>query len=211
MNEPMPPQEALIRRYEAGERDPALLKALDALAWSQFHDPWEERTLPSTTRTEEERVDPSEDPQKVYPISLDRLKTVLHNRDLTYFEQGSALLVRFDYEPKCDREVILRVSLEGEREDVLRIHMEGDRRTAREDFPKALELCNRFNREYRWPKTYLEIPSEAEGIPAPSGKLVTCHQLDLETGIHDGLLEDVICCAVGASWIFWEMAHKEGL
>lgn len=211
MSESNTNQDELIRRYGAGERDPAILDALNGLAWSQFHDPWEEGGAPSDPRTEEEVMDPSEDPQRAYPLSLERLKTHLKRRGLGYSEEDTAVLVRFAYKHKCDREVTLRISLEGEQEDVLRVHMEADRRVNREDFPHALELCNRFNHDFRWPKAYLEVPESEGDVSAPSGKLMTSHQIDCEEGIHDALLDDFISCAVGASWIFWEEAMKEGL
>lgn len=195
----------LVKRYEAGDRDPDLLQALNDAAWEGFHDPWEP-TLPA---------DPEEgdamDAETIQPFTAETLQAHFRNKNLTYLRNDEGLfLVFMGYDKPSDRRVQIIHSVEGKRNSVYRLRIVADRRVDAKDYTLARELCNTWNDSFRWPRAFLEIPSLGEGEGEPdSGLLVMDYQLLLDKGIHQALFDDLVESAVSASWDFWKMAREK--
>lgn len=90
----------------------------------------------------------------------------------------------------------------GEHEELLcvrgfwRGRLGGSRRT------EALELCNRWNSEKLWPKTY--VGRDDEGYV----RLNVEHNVDYEHGLTDGQLDQHLHCAVDAGMAFFGEANE---
>ena len=205
-----PPQlDELIRRYEAGDRAPDLLKALNDAAWDGFHDPWE-RTGPA---------DPPAEPgadldlETVLPFTAATIERHLLERKVRFFRDDSnGFVLFFRYDRDCDRIIKVMHAVEGRQDTVYCLRLVGDRRVDPADFTRARELCDRWNGNYRWPRAFLELPRQKDGeepLPALSGLLVLDFQLLLDKGIHQGLFNDLVNEVISTSWDFWNLAKAE--
>ncbi len=70
------------------------------------------------------------------------------------------------------------------------------------DLGKAIELCNNWNAEKLWPKTYAR--ADEEGVV----RLHTEHNVDYEQGITDGQLSQQLICAVNTGMSFFENLNE---
>jgi hypothetical protein len=84
------PLDDLIRRYEAGERSPELIQALNEAAWAGFHDPWETPPGPKTREEEDMADDPVDesiyDMEAVRPLSQGMIKRFLRMKGWSFWE-----------------------------------------------------------------------------------------------------------------------------
>ena len=197
----------LIKRYEAGERTPELIQALNEAAWTGFHDPWEPAPASRKIAT---REGGDMDPETVQPFTLETIERHLRGKELTYWKNGKNMcLVFLGYDKDSDRCVRIMHFVEGKRDTVYRLHVVADRRVEAGDYAKARELCNQWNDTYRWPRAFLEVPSlpEGDGLPG-SGLLAMDYQMQLEKGIHQALFDDMVGNAISTSYDFWKMARE---
>lgn len=215
----MTPDE-LMRRFDAGERDPDLLRQLGRLAWQEFHDPWE--LPPALGAVQEEALpgDPGQPPgdkvqERAQPFTADTLVRYLRASGLPFWESGaSAYTASWDYDPAIDRCTQAFFSVEGTDQAILCARWVSDRRVSAELFHRAFRLCNQWNSDWHWPRAYVDIPrlgggrSGAGAAPA-SGILTLDLRLYLAKGIHQGLFDSQVYAAQVASWHFWALAHRE--
>ena len=199
--------ETLIKRYEAGERDPELIQALDEAAWDGFHDPWEQPV--------DDLDEPDEapwDPQEVRPFGLETIDRHLEANCLDGWRtDGPMRLVFLGYDRPSDRSLEVMHVVEGEQGTVYCLRMVGDRRVDAADYQRARELCDRWNGNYRWPRAFLEIPGREGEEPAASGLLTLDYQLQLAAGIHQALFDELVRGTVAAAYDFWKLAREAGL
>lgn len=92
----------------------------------------------------------------------------------------------------------------GSRNDVYTIYCVLPRRfRTGDDAVQAITLCNKWNRERRWPKAYARINEDGEA------RITLEQSLDLEMGIHQALLNDFTKLALATSIGFWEWLEEE--
>ncbi len=213
----MTPDE-LMRRFDAGERDPDLLRQLGHLAWQEFHDPWELPPALGAVQEEAPAADPGQPPadevqERAQPFTVDTLVRYLRASGLPFWESGaSAYTASWDYDPAIDRCTQAFFSVEGADQGILSARWVSDRRVPAEHFDRAFRLCNQWNSEWHWPRAYLDIPRLAggrDGADPASGILALDLHLYLAKGIHQGLFDSQVCAAQAASWNFWELANRE--
>lgn len=70
------------------------------------------------------------------------------------------------------------------------------------DYVKALEVCNEWNSEKIWPKTYLE--RDSEGRIRVNAEL----NVDYEHGLTDDQLRQHLVCAINTSMTFFEHVNE---
>jgi len=70
------------------------------------------------------------------------------------------------------------------------------------DLGKAVEICNDWNAEKLWPKTYAR--RDDEGVV----RIHTEHNVDYEQGISDGQLSQQLLCAVNTGMSFFEHLNE---
>ena len=199
----------LIKRYEAGERNPELIQALNDAAWTGFHDPWEQ--TPPKVKAPPEEQGGTMDMETVQPFTLETIERHLKGKDISYWKTDREIcLVFLGYDKVSDRGIRAMHFVEGRQNTVYRLRIVADRRVDAKDYPKAHELCDKWNANYRWPRAYLEIgaPDEKDGEP-DSGVLAMDYQLLLDKGIHQALFDDLVSDAIATSWAFWKMAREK--
>lgn len=67
---------------------------------------------------------------------------------------------------------------------------------------RAIELCNAWNSEKLWPKTYARLDEEG------NVRVHTEHNVDYEQGITDGQLSQQLICAVNTGMSFFEQINE---
>lgn len=70
------------------------------------------------------------------------------------------------------------------------------------DYGRAIELCNEWNSEKFWPKTYAR-PDESGTI-----RIHIEHNVDFEQGVSDGQLTQQLICAVDTGMVFFEQVNE---
>ncbi|MBL3700082.1 YbjN domain-containing protein [Leucobacter luti] len=72
-----------------------------------------------------------------------------------------------------------------------------------QDLGRALEVCNAWNAEKLWPKTYAR--ADEEGMI----RIHTEHNVDYEQGITDAQLSQQLICAVNTGMSFFEHLNEQ--
>jgi hypothetical protein len=115
-------------------------------------------------------------------------------------------IVQFAYDDVIAGSLSLFFIAEGSDESIYRILAMSDRRIPKENWIKAITLCNTWNRQCRWPKAYLDVRDPDNDTTA------TIHlesQIGLQAGVHQALLDDFSNITVAGAWQFWLWAHSE--
>ncbi len=109
-----------------------------------------------------------------------------------------------DEERGCQLTVWLLAA--GSTGQILAIRVESDRQIPKSDWPRAMLVCNMWNQTRRWPKAYLNVEDPQTEF---SATIELEHQVDLEPGIYQELLNDMINTTIVTAFSFWSWAHKE--
>ncbi len=211
------PLEDLIRRYEAGDRDPELLRQLNAAAWNGFHDPWEAPAPAARNPVTGERVPaPAFEPEALAPFTFETIQRFLEPMKYRYWRQGKGyFMVTFAYTERTDRCLQASFMVQGKHLDIFKLQITCDRRVQAERFDRAFRLCNDWNQRFRWPRASLELAAlerkegQLLGPEPPSALLALDFQLFLRAGIPQALFDSLVKDAIATSWEFWELAHDE--
>jgi hypothetical protein len=213
----------LVKRYEAGERSPDLVQALNSAAWVGFHDPWEAppQQTPNPTRKEEDVADEpmdenTDDMEAIRPLSVDMIERFLRWKGWNHWKHSDGTrMVNFRYDPISDRETLLRFMIQGKNLNVFQMSWSSDRRVSAERFDQAFRLCNEWNDHKRWPRAYVEMPraakneDETEDKEVTSGTLVLDLQFLVHKGIQQELFNEMVRDAIATGWDFWKNAYTE--
>jgi hypothetical protein len=108
--------------------------------------------------------------------------------------------VDFSYDEKLDSKISYYLVIDGQNRHIYTVRVHSDKRIPRNDWARFLYLINEWNRDKRWPKAYLYIRDPAS---SPSGEIILEHQLPLENGIHQELLNEFTDSTLTAAYAFW--------
>jgi len=89
--------------------------------------------------------------------------------------------------------------------DIYRILITSDKRIPKNDWGRAVMVCNTWNKERFWPKAYLSVRDPADTY----GTIVLEWQADFEKGVHQELLDDFSMMILSSGITFWKWAHQE--
>lgn len=207
----------LVRRFDAGDRDQALLRQIQRLAAFWFHDSDDGIRQGESLEAEGgDGPEPIEDPEGLSPLSTRTVERWLEARGLKHqCGEGGVYLVVWDYARSCDRTLRANIAVEGLHRTVLRVSIFGDRRVDAERFPEAHACCNRWNETRRWPRAFL-VPSlepadrrEQQPEPPLSGILVLDFQMPLEAGIAQAQFDSLLDHLVASARRFFDAAWKD--
>ena len=71
-----------------------------------------------------------------------------------------------------------------------------------EELANIAMICNTWNAERLWPKTYARVDNEG------AVRVHTEHNVDFEQGVTDGQLSQQLQCAVSTSMSFYEQVNE---
>ncbi len=114
-------------------------------------------------------------------------------------------IVQFGYSDDMGCELDVYLIVGGRQADIYNVMGMSNMRIPKNDWGRAVMLCNTWNKEKRWPKAYLNVkdPNDA------TATIIVEQQIDLEKGIHQELLDDFTLTMISGMLHFWEWAHKE--
>lgn len=131
-------------------------------------------------------------PESLEPLSKERVKAALDREGWTYGvdEDGDigggweAASFYFFVTGENDELFCVRGAWRGQ--------LEGS------EFTRAIELCNEWNSQKLWPKTYARFDDEG------AVRLHTEHNIDFEQGASDGQLSQQLLCAINTANGFYQ-------
>jgi hypothetical protein len=91
----------------------------------------------------------------------------------------------------------------GEDSQVLQVRGQWHRDLAIDRLEEILEVCNAWNAERIWPKTYVRVRDD--------GSVVVCGEVtvDVGHGVHDDQLDQLLQCGLSTGSMFFE--HLDGM
>ena len=142
----------------------------------------------------------------VQTFSRAMIENYLRKIDLRYLtDRDGDFHVAFSYEADYGGSLTYLIMVEGKSSSILAVRIISDRRIAKSDWGRAVMACNTWNRERRWPKAYL-IADAAED---DTGKISLDLDVDLEQGVHQELLDEMLDSVFFGGGFFWKWAHQE--
>ncbi|NJP05672.1 MAG: YbjN domain-containing protein [Chloroflexaceae bacterium] len=143
----------------------------------------------------------------VEPFSLAMVERYIQKRGWKFLrDQDGDYRVDFAYSDERGCSLSLWMIAEGAESEIYTVRVYSDKRIPRDDWMHVIRLCNEWNRDRRWPKAYLHAPSDEEMLTAP---VHLEYQIDLETGIHQELLEHLTESILSSSHAFWMWMAEE--
>ena len=115
-------------------------------------------------------------------------------------------VVQFGYNDKRDCEVDCNLIIGGSQKTIYSIHATSSKHFERSDWGRIMMICNTWNKERRWPKSYLHIRNPSTDR---TGAIILEAHIDLEKGIHQELMNDFTLTVIAGALQFWEWAHQE--
>jgi len=164
---------------------------------------------------DEEDGDVTDDDSQASNVASDLVYAFDRGRILSYLEasgwrwltdQAGDFRVEFAYSDDTGGELSLWLTAGGDSELIYEVVVQSTRRIAKADWQKAIEVCNRWNAEQRWPTAYLAIPEDESASSAP---ILLERHIDLTFGIHQDLLDDFTRDTFNGSLKFWRWAQDE--
>ncbi len=141
----------------------------------------------------------------VVPFSRGLIERYVQHEELKFLKDSDGdYVIPYGYSDGLGCALRFLLMATGQNEEIYAVVVHSDRRIPREDWGKAILLCNTWNTEKRWPKAYLKYNEDES-----TGSIILEEQIDLEDGVHpelfDAYTRRVMACAVS----FWEWAHEE--
>lgn len=130
------------------------------------------------------------------PLSQDRIKAALERSDWTYsVDPDGDIFGSWEYGS-------FFFFVNGASGELLCVRGFWRGKLEESDYVKALEVCNEWNSEKIWPKTYLE--RDSEGRIRVNAEL----NVDYEHGLTDDQLRQHLLCAINTSMTFFEHVNE---
>jgi len=139
----------------------------------------------------------------VRPFNKERILEYIKNNDLRHLTDADGdYLVRFGNNGISFDCYMLAG---GSRGEVLTLMASRQKQYDRKQWAACMEACNDWNQGHRWPGAYLRITDD-------SAQIVCEWHVDLEKGVHQELMEDMIDTFIGSTHQFWlQMRDERGL
>jgi hypothetical protein len=131
----------------------------------------------------------------VHPVTCARIKSWLDGHHFTYFTDTDGDLGGL-WHGRLFYFLIL-----GANHEVLQVRGQWHREASIERLEQLLELCNAWNTERIWPKTYVRVRDD--------GEVIVCADttVDLEHGASDAQLDQLLQCGLATGTAFF--AHLD--
>lgn len=135
------------------------------------------------------------------------IETYLKDQGLLYATDADGdfqVKFAFDEELGCSLEIWLLVG--GSENQIYAVRVLSDKQIAKDDWGKAVVLCNQWNKEHRWPKAYLFVADENTDA---FGVINLEENINLSAGVHQQLLEDWTNTVRASAVEFWRWVHQD--
>lgn len=146
----------------------------------------------------------------VQKFNREMLKRYVTQHKLAYLtDRDGDTVLEFGYQDNWDCELKIFLIATGRDKDVYHLLAVSTKRIGRNKWEHTQQLCNSWNNERRWPRAFLQVNDPAQDR---TGTIQLDQHYNLESGIHQKLLDDLTSTFVSGVSQFWEWAHeKQGL
>ena len=114
--------------------------------------------------------------------------------------------VEFAMDDEAGCELTVWLIMGGPNKEIYDCMIWSSRRVKKEEWGKAILMCNDWNKQKRWPKAYVYVRDRNTDTV---GDIRLEQQMDLETGIHQELFDDFTSTIISGAHAFWKWATKE--
>lgn len=114
-------------------------------------------------------------------------------------------VLQFGYDSDADCKLTFYLMVDGKQEHIYTITARSDKRIPKQEWGRIVMLCNTWNREKRWPKSYLYV---SDATSSTTGEIFLEEHIDFESGVHQELLDSVSLNMILGANLFWEWIHK---
>lgn len=143
---------------------------------------------------------------EVEQFNRSMVEKFLRSRNYRFLTDSDGdFILQFAYESDADCKISIHLIAAGENNEIYSLTARSDKSIPKSEWGRVVMLCNTWNRERRWPKSYLYVDDSSSA----RGEIFLEESIDLGTGIHQELLNDfTITMIIGAN-LFWAWLHKE--
>ncbi len=143
----------------------------------------------------------------VEPFGHGMIEAFLEESELHYLrDRDGDFVVEFGYDDQIAGHPRFLLAAAGD--DHEQYCMRGDtlRRVPRSDWDCLLRLCNEWNALYKMPKVYFEVDDPNSST---TGRVVCEQWLNLETGLHQELVNQLTSAFFSACFGFWRWLERQ--
>lgn len=144
----------------------------------------------------------------ISPISPEMIREHLTRNELKFFvDQDGDFRVDFAAFAEGAPSITIWLTIEGEHGDIFVVRVIGQQAIPKTLWPQAINACNQWNMEKRYPKAFLFIPSDTAEL---FGQVHLEGQFPLAAGIAQPQLDEIISTLIATGFSFWQWVFETG-
>jgi len=149
----------------------------------------------------------SRTPVRVF--SRDMIRRYLDSQGLAYLRDSAGdFRVDFAHDDDLDCAISFWIMAVGAEEEILGVEARSTRRFSRDSWDWALYIVNEWNKRMRYPKAYFFVGDPQEDR---TGEIRLDQYVDLEKGVHQDLLDNMVFTIMGGATRFWAWLKEQSL
>jgi hypothetical protein len=143
----------------------------------------------------------------VEPFSHAMIEAFLEESELHFLrDRDGDFVVEFGYDEEIAGHPRFLLAAVGDEQEQFCLRGDTMRRIARSDWDRVLRLCNEWNALYKMPKVYFEVD---DPNASTTGRVVCEQWLNLEAGVHQELVSQLIGTFFSACFGFWRWLKRQ--
>jgi hypothetical protein len=137
----------------------------------------------------------------------DMIETFLEESDLHYLrDRDGDFVVEFGYDEEIGGHPRFLLAITGDENEQYCLRGDTMRRVPRADWDRMIRLCNEWNALYKMPKVYFEVD---DPNTSTTGRVVCEQWLNLDSGIHQELVNSLTSTFFSACFGFWRWVERQ--
>ncbi len=142
---------------------------------------------------------------EVKKFDREMIRVALKKRELNFLtDQDGDFHVNFSYDDDWGCELKILLMIQGQQQDIFTISVTATKKIPKEDFGRAIMLCNEWNRTRLFPLAFLAYNDNES-----TGNIFLQYHLDTEKGIHQEFIDYYVVMIMSTAMKFWKWVHQE--
>ena len=143
----------------------------------------------------------------VVPITHSLITNYIKSNDWRYLTDSDGdMLVNFTADSDSGYEWSAYFILTGEHSEVYQLMVRPAKTYPKSEWPRVVLVCYEWNKRWRWPRAYLDIPDDAADTET---RIILDGAMDFEKGVHQELFDDYTDTILGGAMRFFKWAREE--
>jgi hypothetical protein len=135
------------------------------------------------------------------------IETFLEDNELHFLrDRDGDFVVEFGYDEEIAGHPRFLLAVSGDDQEQYCLRGDTMSRIPRPDWDRMLRLCNEWNALYKMPKVYFEVDDPNASV---TGRVVCEQWLNLESGIHQELVNQLTNSFFSACFGFWRWLDRQ--